>query len=155
MASALMNLNLPSAKESKSPSKSNVTHAMMFMKSVEGGTESVRSSDKKKEESVSFISEMTSKGKFNHSRNKFKRSFLIHEFKTIKRVTDWLTFDLNLVKMYLHGEHVQKLKDHTISVLQSFNVNEVPTCWYKRLGQLNVSIENFSQMIRSLLLKFD
>ena len=134
MSTALLNLNMPSAKESGSAGRSNVTHAMMFMKSVEGGTESVRSSEKKKEESVSLASDMASKSKFNQSRNKFKRSFLIHEFKTIKRVADWLSFDLNLVKMYLHGEHVQKLKEHTISVLQSFNVNEIPACWHKRLG---------------------
>ena len=154
MASALSEMAKPPGGGSSSPSRSNMAHAMMFKRSVEGG-ESVRSSDHKREESVSLQSENTNKGRVNYFKVKFRRSFLFHEFKTLRRIVEWLCLNLNLVKLYLCGEPVHRLKEVSKEVLSSFNHNEVPADWKRKLSTLNLSMESFSLLVRSLLLKFD
>jgi hypothetical protein len=162
MKASLFNLSATSTNELISPNKANKAsgYSIKFVDNVEHA--SYRSAERerdnqaqhKKDDSLSYKSEGPNKaaGQF---RAKFALTLLVHEYKSLKRIVDLIVRDLSLAKLYLTGEPVNLVKERAGSVLRDFYLNQIPDFWRPILLELNLSYENFSVMIRSVLVKFD
>ena len=114
---------------------------------------SIRSGEFKKDDSTSLKS--IEKPAINFIKTRFRKSFLLHEFKTLRKLSEWVCRDLNLLRLYLSGEPVYRTKEYAGEILHHFFVNQVPPSWIQKLGLLNLGRSSFSSLVKSLLIKFD
>jgi hypothetical protein len=150
--------------DSNTPGRSSKANLPSYILKASDLEQSVKSTDKhqtsirdktEKEDSHSLNSFENKKTKVAAFKVKFSRSYLLLEFKAILKIADWITRDLSIAKMYLCGEPIFRL-DHIASpILKSFYLNEVPNVWKERLYSKNVNFENFTLLLKSLLMKLD
>lgn len=155
----------PQAVDTTTPgNRSSKGNLPSYIMKTSDHEQSVKSNDKyqtsirektEKEESRSMNSFESKKTKVAAFKTKFSRSYLIIEFKALLEISEWLTRDLNITKMYLSGEPIFRLDQLATPILKSFYLNEVPQSWKLRLTSKNINLGNFTQMLKSLLMKLD
>lgn len=85
----------------------------------------------------------------------YKKYFLLHEFRTLKRLISIVLTDLRMAKYYLDGEVNHRSKKRAIEILDSFYKNKIPEPWIEKLSSFNLCMKDFSLLIRSLMMKYD
>lgn len=85
----------------------------------------------------------------------YKKYFLLHEFRTLKRIIHIVLSDLRMAKYYLDGEVNHRSKERALKILNCFNKNEIPSSWIDKLSSFNLCLRDFSMLIRSLMMKYD
>lgn len=110
----------------------------------------------RRDESASMNSDATVNAtQVTFLRNKFKKTFLSHELRTLKHIAGWLHHDLQVMRATLRGQTISEVDGPTTKQLSDFFSNQIPEIWKQRVANLNVDLETFSAFVKSLLLKTD
>jgi hypothetical protein len=88
-------------------------------------------------------------------KEKFRRAFLMHEYKLLRSCISTVLRDLSLSKFLIEGEPIHLLNTECHEFLQSFDRNEVHRPWRGKFGRLNLEFDTFHRFITSLMLKLD
>ena len=85
----------------------------------------------------------------------YKKNFMLHEFRVLKKLIGMVLEDLYLAKYYVGGMVNHRNKQRAIRMLKSISRNEIPEEWIEKLAPYNLNVRDFRVLIKDIMLRYD